>query len=336
MRLSRKQAIGAAAGAFASIGLLRYRGDAAEFSYKLANDTVPTHPLNVATAAAVKRIQDASSGQLEIRVFENAALGSDPQLLSQVRSGAVEFIQVGNDILGAIVPAAALSTMPFAFSSYQQMESATGGAFGAYVAGLAEKAGIRKFENAFYAGLFHTQSRLGAIATPADLKGLKIRVPPGPLAVAMFKAFDASPAPISLAEVYTSLQTHLVDALTVPLPVFEKFKFYEQVKFCSLTSHSYVNYLLLGNLAAWQRLPKNLAEIVDREFARAANEATLSMADQEQNLESTLRGQGMAFNRPALEPFRQVIRNAGLYAQWRQQYDPAAFDLLQKAIGKLA
>ncbi len=336
MKVSRKHVLGAAAGAFASVGILRYRGDAAEFSYKLANDTVPTHPLNVSTAAAVKRIQDASGGQLEIRVFENASLGSDPQLLSQVRTGAVEFIEVGNDILGAIVPAAALGTMPFAFSSYQQMETATGGAYGTYVAGLAEKAGIRKFPNAFYAGLFQTESRLGPITTPADLKGLKIRVPPGPLAIAMFKAFDASPTPVSLAEVYTSLQTHLVDALTVPLPVFEKFKFYEQVKYCSLTSHSFVNYLLLGNLAAWQRLPKKLQDIVDREFTQAANEATLSMADQEQNLETTLRGQGMTFNAPALEPFRQVIRSAGLYAQWRQQYDPTAFDLLQKAVGKLA
>jgi TRAP-type C4-dicarboxylate transport system substrate-binding protein len=68
------------------------------------------------------------------------------------------------------------------------------------------------------------QNRLGPINSPTDLKGVKMRVPPGPIDVATFKAFEAAPTVISLGEVYTSLQTHIIDAIEVPLPTVENFK----------------------------------------------------------------------------------------------------------------
>src|ERR1700693_473719 len=145
MRLSRKQLLagGAAAGAYASIGFLRWPGEAAQFSYKLANDQTITHPMNVYTAEAVKRIQDATNGQVEIRVFANSALGSDPQMISQARSGALEFLQVGNNILGSVIPSASLLGVPFAFSGYKQMVASANGPLGAYIAGAADKVGLR-------------------------------------------------------------------------------------------------------------------------------------------------------------------------------------------------
>lgn len=337
MKVSRKRvlAAGAAAGAWASIGILRYPGSAAQFSYKLANDQTPTHPMNVATAEAIKRIQDASGGQIEIHLFPNSALGSDPQMMAQARSGAIELLQLGNNVLGSVVPAAALIGIPFAFSSPQQLMTSANGPLGAYITAACDKVGLRKFDGGFYGGTFQTQNRVRPINVPADFKGLKIRVPPGPVDVATFKAFDASPAVITIGEVYTSLQTRLVDGIEVPLPTLQNFKFYEQVKYCSMTSHSYISYLLLANNAAWQRLPKNLQEILDREFNTAAAAATASMSQQEVGIEEKLRTEGVTFNRPALEPFRQIIRGSGLYAQWRDQYDSKAWQAMEKTTGKL-
>ncbi len=337
MKLSRKRALalGAGAGAYASIGILRYPGNAAQFTYKLANDQMPAHPMNVHTAEAVKRILDASGGQLEIRVFANSTLGSDPQMLSQVRSGALELLQIGNNILGSVIPSAAFASLPFAFASYKQQMSAIDGPLGAYIGAQAEKIGLRRFVRSFYGGTFQTENRLRPINVPADLKGLKIRVPPGPIDVGTFKAFEASPSVISLAEVYTSLQTNLVDGIEVPLPTLQFFKFYEQVKYCSLTSHSYITYLMVANEQAWQRLPKNLQAIVERELNDAAKAASADMAEQEVSIEATLRSEGMIINRPNVEPFRRVIRDSGLYAQWRDQFDPAGWSTLEKTTGKL-
>ncbi|HTX02493.1 MAG TPA: TRAP transporter substrate-binding protein [Candidatus Acidoferrales bacterium] len=338
MKISRKRVIasGAAAGAWSSIAFLRYPGEAAQFSFKLANDQTATHPMNVATAAAVKRIQDASNGQIEINVFANSALGSDPQMMTQIRSGALELLQLGSNILGSVVPAAAFLTLPFAFQSSKELLSSSNGPLGAYIAAACERIGIRKFQNGFYGGTFQMQNRLRPINVPGDLRGIKMRVPPGPIDVATFKAFDAAPTVISLAEVYTSLQTHLVDGIEVPLPTVQNFKYYEQVKFCSITNHSSLVYLMLANAAAWQKLPKNLQDILDKELGAAADAASTSMASQEVTIEATLRGEGMEFNRPATEPFRQIIRNSGLYAQWRDQYDPKGWDALEKTTGKLA
>jgi tripartite ATP-independent transporter DctP family solute receptor len=328
-------ALGAGAGAFASIGVLRWPGEAAQFTLKLANDQTPTHPMNVATADAIKRIGDVTGGQVEVKLFPSSLLGGDPQMLAQVRTGAIELVQMGNNIVGSVIPSAALLSMPFAFTSPQQYQAAANGPLGAYIVTAAAKIGLRKFDTSFYGGFFEVQNRVRPINAPGDLKGLKIRVPPGPIDVGTFKAFDAAPTVITLGEVYTSLQTHLIDGIEVPLPTVRNFKFYEQLKYCSLTHHSGLSYLLFANADVWGRLPKNLQDVLDREFNAAAATATKSMAGQEVSVEAELTADGMVFNRPALEPFSQVIRGSGLYRQWRDQYDPKGWEMLERTTGKL-
>jgi TRAP-type C4-dicarboxylate transport system substrate-binding protein len=234
-----------------------------------------------------------------------------------------------------VVPASALVNIPFAFSSSTQLMAAANGPLGEYVATQTGKIGLRTFHHAFYGGTFQIENSLRAIQSPSDLRGMKIRVPPGPIDVATFKALGASPTVVSLGEVYTSLQTHLVDGIEVPLPTVQNFKFYEQVKYGAITNHSGLAYFLTANPDAWARLPQKLQEIVEREFAVAAIAASAAFAAQETTAESTLRGEGMQFTRPALDPFRELVRGSGLYAKWRDQFDPKGWDALEKTTGKL-
>jgi TRAP-type transport system periplasmic protein len=333
-RVHRKRFLAGAAG-FASIGTLRFPAGAAEFSYKLGNDQPAAHPLTSFAEKAAKAVLDASGGRLEIRVFSNSALGNDTQMVAQARSGALELLQIGSNILANVIPAAALEGIPFAFTSSAQMLAAANGALGAYIGAQADKIGLRKFDGSWYGGTFQTENRVRPIVVPGDFKGLKIRVPAGPLDVSLFKAFDAAPTVVPLAEVYTSLQTHLVDGIEVPLPTLDNFRFFEQVKYVSMTGHSFLNYVMLANADAWRRLPKNLQDLVDREFGAAAGQASAAMASDEDGIEAKLRSQGLVFNRPVLEPFRQVLRSAGLYAQWRDQYGSEAWKTLTKTTGEL-
>jgi tripartite ATP-independent transporter DctP family solute receptor len=337
MTISRTRFVrtAAAASVFASVGILRRPAGAAEFTFKLANDQVPTHPMTTASAAAAKRIAEASNGRLDISLFPNSTLGGDPQMLAQVRSGSIELLQVGNNVLGSVIPASALLNIPFAFRSAREFMQAANGPLGAYVAAAAGRIGLRQFPAAFYGGTFQVENSLRPIATPADLKGLKIRVPPGPLDVATFKAFDASPAVISLGEVYTSLMTHLVDGIEAPLPTLQNFKFYEQTKYCALTNHYALAYFVVANGDAWQRLPKALQELVEHEFGVAASEASSAFADQERTVAATLEHEGVTFTHPAPDAFRAIVRTAGLYAQWRTQFDPAGWRELEKTTGTL-
>jgi tripartite ATP-independent transporter DctP family solute receptor len=337
MTISRARLVrgAAAASAFASIGILRRPASAAQFSFKLASDQVASHPMTTASAAAAKRIADASNGQLEIRLFPNSVLGSDPQMLAQARSGAIELLQIGNNVLGSVIPASALLNIPFAFRTPQEFMRAANGPLGSYVAAASAKVGMRQFPAAFYGGTFQIENSLRPIASPGDLKGLKIRVPPGPLDVATFKAFDASPTVISLAEVYPSLMTHLVDGVEVPLPTLQNFKLYEQTKYCALTNHYGLAYFVLANGDAWQRLPKALQDLVEREFMLAAADASRAFMDQEHTIAATLEREGVTFTHPEAEPFRTIVRSTGLYAQWRTQFDPTGWQELEKTTGPL-
>ena len=156
---------------------LRWPGEAAQFNYKLGNDQTPTHPMNPPTADAIKRIQAASNGQIEITLYPNSMLGGDTPMLSQLRSGALELMQIGNNILGAVIPASSLLSIPFAFHSAEQFLGAADGALGDHIGAAGAAISLRKFTHSFYGGFFEIQNRVRPIDRPAVLAGLKIRVP---------------------------------------------------------------------------------------------------------------------------------------------------------------
>jgi TRAP-type transport system periplasmic protein len=104
------------------------------------------------------------------------------------------------------------------------------------------------------------------IRTPADLQGRKIRIPVSPLWTSTFTALGAEPVSIPFADVYTALQTHIVDGQDASLSGLETAKFYEVVKYCSLTRHMWEGFLLLANHSVWQSLPPDLQEILARNF----------------------------------------------------------------------
>ena len=292
--------------------------------------------MTAASIAAAQRIGNAAGGQLQVQVFPASALGDDTQMITQLRTGALELIQMGANITGSVLPVASIESVPFAFTSYAEFARTTSGPLGAYVASAAEKIGLHQLPGLWYGGTFQIENALRPINGPADLRGLKLRVPAGLIDVATFKAFDASPTVINISEAYTALQTHLVDGLEVPLVTVRNFKFYELTKYVSMTSHSYLNYLMYVNPEAWARLPKNLQEILAGEFEKASKTASDSMATLEKSVETTLVAQGMVFNRAPAEPFQKVLRDAKLYAKWRDAYDPQGWALLEKAVGKLA
>ena len=102
------------------------------------------------------------------------------------------------------------------------------------------------------------------ISTPADMRGLKIRIQDSPINLALFKALGATPTVTSGAEMYTGLQTHILDGVAVPVVVLETFKLYEVTKYVSYTHHSWNSFTMVANGEAWNRLPKDLQDIVSR------------------------------------------------------------------------
>src|SRR6478735_1900029 len=129
---SRRLFLGSALAApFVRIGPAR----AAEFSYKLATGQSLAQPINARLEQACGRIREATGGRVEIRFFPASQLGSDTDLLSQVRSGGIEFLNIAGSVLSTVASAAAITNVGFAFSSYDQVWPGIDGALGKNIRG---------------------------------------------------------------------------------------------------------------------------------------------------------------------------------------------------------
>jgi len=337
-KLTRREFIGgvAATATVAALPLMPRRASAAEFVYKYANNLPVTHPMNIRGREMAELVKKDSKGRMEIQIFPNNQLGTDTDMLSQLRSGAIQFFNLSPGILQILVPNSFISGIGFAFKDYNQVWAAMDGELGAYVRAEIAKKGLRAFEKILDNGYRQTTTSTRPIKTPDDFKGMKLRVPPSPLWTSLFKALGASPASINFAEVYTALQTKTVEGQENPLAIIETARLYEVQKYCSLTNHMWDGFWPLANQEAWDKLPKDLQEIVTRNM----NATTVKQRADTKMLNDTLRTElskkGLIFNSVNPDPFRDALRKAGFYAEWRKKFGEEAWSLLEKYVGRIS
>ena len=245
------------------------RAQTAEFTYKYANNLPDGHPMNARAKEMAAAIKAETNGRFDLQIFPNNQLGSDTDMLSQIRSGGVEFFTLSGLILATLVPAASISGIGFAFPDYDTVWKAMDGDLGAHIRGEITKANLVVMDKIWDNGFRQTTSSTKPINGPDDLKGFKIRVPVSPLWTSMFKAFDAAPASINFSEVYSALQTKIVEGQENPLAIISTAKLYEVQKFCSLTNHMWDGFWFLANRRAWEKLPEDVRTIVAKNINAA-------------------------------------------------------------------
>ena len=205
------------------------------------------------------------------------------------------------------------------------------GKLGAFVRAEIGKRGLHVFEKIFDNGFRQTTSSTKPIATPADLKGFKIRVPVSPLWTSMFQALGASPASINFSEVYSALQTHIVDGQENPLSLIETSQAVRGAEILRLTNHMWDGFWLLANRRAFDKLPADAQAVVNREFSAAALDERADIAKLNTEVRGTLREAGLAFNEVDTAAFREALKAAGFYKEWRGKYGEEAWGVLESA-----
>ena len=312
------------------------RAQTAEFTYKFANNLPESHPFMTRAREMAAAIKAETNGRFDMQVFPNSQLGSDTDMLSQVRSGGIEFFTLSGLILATLVPAASINGIGFAFKDYPSVWAAMDGDLGAFVRGEINKAGLEVMDKIWDNGFRQTTSSTKPINGPEDFKGFKIRVPVSPLWTSMFKAFDASPASINFAEVYSALQTRIVEGQENPLALISTAKLYEVQKYCSMTNHMWDGFWFLMNRRAWQALPDDIRAVVAKNVNAAAIKERADTEKLNASVKDELAAKGLVFNQPNVAPFRDKLRSAGFYAEWKGKYGDQAWELLEKAVGKLS
>ena len=332
-KLNRRAVLAGTTGAFA-IGRARA---AADFRYKFATNLPGTHPLNARAIEAADHIRAESNGALDIQLFPNNQLGADTDVLSQLRSGAVEFFTLSGLILSTLVPTASINGIGFAFNDYDAVWRAMDGELGTLIrAESARSNQILAMERIWDNGFRHMTTSTKPIVTPADLEGFKMRVPVSPLWTSMFKAFGSSPISVNAAEMYSALQTRIADGQENPLANIWNTKIYEVQKYAAMTGHMWDGYWPLANRRAWMALPADLRTIAAKHLNAGALLQRADLASLNSSLRTDLEGKGMVFNDVDKAAFRDKLTRAGFYKEWREKYGEANWAVLARASGQLS
>jgi len=338
MQIDRRKFVQTVAGAaaLAATGTRSAFAQTAEFQLKWANNIPATHPSTIRVKEAAEKIKAESKGRVDIQVFPNNQLGGDTDMLSQVRSGAIDFFPLSGLILQTLVPLAGINGVAFAFKDYNTVWAAMDGDLGAFIREANAKAGLFTFEKCLDNGYRQITSSTKPIVVPADLNGFKIRVPVSPLWTSLFKAFGASPASINFSEVYSALQTKVVEGQENPLSIIQIAKLYEVQKYCSLTGHMWDGQWVLANGKMWAGMPKDLQAIISKNVLEAVVKQRDDMAKLNDTVEADLKAKGLIFNSPDKGPFRAALTKAGFYEEWKGKFGPEAWAKLEQYSGKLA
>ncbi|WP_253625990.1 MULTISPECIES: TRAP transporter substrate-binding protein [unclassified Bradyrhizobium] len=336
MRLTRRRVLGTGSAALAATMFGKRAVAAAEFDFKLGVNTPETHPLTIRLTEAAKAVGAQSSGRVNITVFANSQLGGDPEMLSQVRAGGIELLAAPSMTLSTLVPLSGLPSIGFAFQTYDQVWAAMDGGVGDLVREAITKTGVVPLKKVWDNGFRQiTSSSSRQLNSVDDLKGFKIRVPVTALLTSLFSGLGALPSSISYSELYSALQTHIVEGQENPLAQVSTGKLYEVQKFCALSNHCWSGYWILGNRRAMAALPPDLLELINAAFDAAAVKERTDLVEMDRSLQAELTEKGMTFNKPDPVQFRAALVKAGFYTQWQKTYGADAWAALEKYTGKL-
>lgn len=286
-----------------------------------------------ATRAFKDIVEAESSGSMQVDLFPAGQLGGERELIESTKLGTVQMCMVSGAIAGYFKPAMVLD-IPYLFSSAPVAWKVLDGKFGQELANaLLEKTGLRVLAYGETGFRNFTNSKR-PIKSPADLKGLKIRVMETPLYITMVKSLGASPTPISWPEVYTSLQQGVVDGQENPVSVIIQAKFAEVQKYLTLDGHTYgADFLVVSDkfyqgLTDEQKAILKRAAIVAGLCGRGIQQLNSAMGV------SVLREQGMEIYSPTSEEraqFKELTQ--GPVIEWMKgQVDPEWIEKVQAAV----
>lgn len=293
-----------AAGASAAFGVGASDGRAA--GVFTATDV---HPKDYPTVAAVRwlgeTLERETGGRLRIRMYHAGQLGRESDTLELARNGAIDFTRVYTGALNNAFPLTKALCMPFAFDSVEHQRRVHDGAVGAAV--------LRGFEARGVVGLalydsgarcfYNTRRPLHA---PRDLVGLKLRVPPSDIFIALIRLLGGNPTPLPYGQVFSALETHLIDGAENNLRSFHASRHFETARYWSQSAHSYAPDALLISKRTFDGLtPSDRALLTDaaRASVRVMREAwDTSEAESRRALEAA----GVAMNTVDAAAFRRA------------------------------
>jgi tripartite ATP-independent transporter DctP family solute receptor len=241
---TRRQFLAAAAGAAVAPWLATPSHAAGSRTFTAADVHVDGYPTVEAVRWIGETLARETGGQLAVRVYHSGQLGRESDAVNLARFGALDIARVNVAALNNAFPLTDVLALPYVFDSADHMHRALDGATGREILQGFEARGLVGL--AFYdSGVRCFYNHRRAIVEPADLHGLKIRVPPSDIFVGFVRALGANPTPLSYGEVFSALQTHLIDGAENNWTTFFTSRQFEVARHWSQSMHSFSPEVLL-------------------------------------------------------------------------------------------
>lgn len=257
-------------------------------------------------------VEERSKGKVTVKLYPNSQLGKEMELINSIQLGTADMTITGESLQNW-APKAALMAVPYAFNSSEEMRTAAASPAGQEICTeITEKTGLVPIAW-FERGPRHLTSNR-PIKTPADLKGLKVRVPNVPIFVKVWEELGAKPTPMAFSEVFTSLQQSTIEAQENPLSLIDSASFSEVQSNVNLTAHvrSWI-YIVIGE-EKLKSMPKELQGIVKQaavDMQKYENELFIA---EEKSLRVKLEKAGMTFNDIDQAAFSEKAKSAVMKA----------------------
>jgi tripartite ATP-independent transporter DctP family solute receptor len=223
------------------------------------------HVVDYPTVQALQWMGDMisreSGGELSMRVYHSGQLGRENDTVDLARFGALDIARINFASLNNTFSATQVMSLPYVFDSTEHMRRSADGTAGRSILEAFEKRGLVGL--AIYdSGARCFYNHLRAVREPGDLKGLKIRVPPSDMFVSLVRSLGANPTPLSYGEIFSALQTKLIDGAENNWTSFQTSRHFEVARYWAESEHSYSPEAVLMSQRRYQRLTKQQQELV--------------------------------------------------------------------------
>lgn len=270
-----------------------------------------THPDGYPTVEAVKffgkLIEERTKGRYKLQLFPASTLGQEKDTIEQTRFGVIDLNRVNMAPLNNLIPETNVPGLPFVFRSVEHMRKVVDGPIGEEILKAFEPHGMVGL--AFYdsgARSFYNTKR--PVTKLEDLKGLKIRVQQSDMFIALVNALGANPTPMPFGEVFSALQTGVIDGAENNWPSYESTRHFEVAKHYSLTEHSMTPEVLVMSKKSWDKLSAEDQAV----FKAAAKESVKEMRKlweaREKSAEAAVIAKGAQITKVDKQPFIDAMK----------------------------
>ena len=275
---------------------------------RIAHTTAPTHPYTSMAQKLADLAKAKSNGQMTMTIHPSSQLGGERDLMEGLQLGTVDMMSCSLGVAATFVPELNIMNLPFLFRDAKHYTDVVRGPIGQRLLKAVEAK--RLVGLGFYAPVFRVpMNGVRAIASPADFKGLRMRLMEVPLHMDTYKALGASPVPLPFGELYTALQLKTVDGNeNAPATVYSE-RFYEVQKFVSLLPVFSNGAIFLMSQATWNKLTPPQREIITSSMSEALAVGDRDYLAMDEKGIQVMKGAGININTPTnLSPFQAAVK----------------------------